>query len=223
MNLPTQRYILDLRKYYRLPSVQVSLTLVLSVFLIAIFITFALRPTIVSIVSLRKTITESEKTLEILDKKVSSLEKAATQLETVKSFLPILDINIPNTGAEYSPLNLAIEALARQTGTQLENESLGATLLFSRILSPFTPSRSQSVVELPFSLRVTGSYPSVAEFLKKLLSMERVVMVESITITRETEKKSENTGVALNVSGSAYYLADEVQLKKAMPETKGNK
>ena len=63
----------------------------------------------------------------------------------------------------------------------------------------------------------------MAEFLKKLLSMERVVMVESITITRETEKKSENTGVALNVSGSAYYLADEAQLQKAMPDKKGNK
>ncbi len=223
MNLPTQRYLHDLRKYYRLPAVQASLTLVLSLFLVAIFVAFALRPTIVSIVTLRTTIGESEKTLQQLDTKVSSLQRAAVQLESLKPFLPILNTNIPNNGAEYSPLSLAVEALARQTGTKLENESLGATLLFSRILAPFAPGKNQIVVELPFSLRVSGSYPNVSLFLTRLLSMERIVMVESITITREAENKSENAGVALNVSGSAYYLADEAQLQKAMPDKKGNK
>lgn len=48
-------------------------------------------------------------------------------------------------------------------------------------------------------------------------------MVESIAITRESEKKSVDAGVALNLSGSAYYLADQVQLQRAMPDEKGKK
>ena len=73
----------------------------------------------------------------------------------------MLNTTIPNNGAEYSPLTTAIEILAHQTGTQLKSESLGPTLLFSRIISPFIPSKDQSVVELPLlheSLVVTQMF-----------------------------------------------------------------
>ncbi len=223
MKSSTQRYSQDLRRYYRMPAVQVSLTLVLSLFVMAIFILFALRPTIVTIVTLKKTIVESEKTLQQLSAKMTNLQKASIQFELLKPMLPILNTTIPNNGAEYSPLATSIEILARQTGTQLESESLGPTLLFSRIISPFIPSKGQSVIELPFTVRVVGSYPNVSAFLTKLLSMERIILIDSVTITRETGSKEENTNVALNISGSAYYLADRAQLEKSIADNKGKK
>lgn len=223
MKLTTQRYTQDLRRYYRLPAVRVSLTLVLSLFVMAVFIVFALRPTIVSIVTLKKTIAESQSTLKKLDAKVTNLQRAATQLESIKPYLPMLNTNIPNTGAMYSPLTLAVENLALQNEVQLESDSLGATLLFSRLLAPFVPNKNQSVVALPFTARVSGSYPNVLAFLTKLLEMERIIMVDSITITKEAGTKSSSGGVALNVSGNAYYLADEAQLLKSMAESKGTK
>lgn len=223
MKTLTTRYSQDLRRYYRMPAVQVSLTLVLSLFVMAIFIVFALRPTIVTIVTLKKTIAESEKIRQQLSVKMTNLQKASVQFELLKPILPMLNSTIPNNGAEYSPLTTAIEILARQTGTQLESESLGPTLLFSRIISPFIPSKDQSVVELPFTARVIGSYPNISAFLAKLLSMERIIIIESVTITREIGSKEENTNVALNISGSAYYLADKVQLEESITENKGKK
>lgn len=213
----------DLRRYYRLPAVQVSLTIVLSLFVTAIFIVFAISPTINSIVSLRKTISESNKTFAQLEKKVADLQKASIQLETLTAALPVLNASIPNNSAGYSPFYTSIEILASQTGTTLESESLGGTLLFSRLLAPFEASKNQSVVELPFSIRVNGGYPNISTFLSKFLSMERVVMIDSATITREAGPKSANTMVSLSVSGSAYYLADEAQLKESMPDLKGKK
>lgn len=223
MNLPIQSYTRDLRKYYRLPSVQVSLTLVLSIFVIAVFITFALRPTIVSIVTLKKTIVESEKVLQQLDTKVKNIQLAATQLESVKQFLPNIDVDIPSQGAMYYPLTRAVENLANQNGITLDSETLGSTLLFSRILSPFAPSKNQSVIILPFSVRVTGSYQNISAFLTKLLSMERIIMVDSIGITKETNSKGVEPSVALNVAGSAYYLADQLQLEKTISDSTGGK
>lgn len=223
MNLPTQRYTQDLRRYYRLPAVQTSLTLVLSLFVMAIFILFALRPTILSIVTLKKTIIESETTLKKLDIKVANLQKAATQFEAIKSFLPSLNTSIPNMGAKYFPLTSTIESLSVSNNVKLDSESLGPTLLFSHVITPFKPSKNQSVIAMPLNARVTGSYPDVSAFLTKLLSMERVVMIESVTITRETGAKSTSAIVALNISGSAYYLADEMQLQKSMAEMKGKK
>lgn len=223
MNLSTQRYSQDLRKYYRLPAVQVSLALVLSVFVMAIFITFALRPTILSIVTLQKTIEESKKTLTQLDAKVKSLQVASTQLEELKPSLSVINASIPNEGALYSPLTQALESLAIQSGVKIESESLGPTLLFSRILSPFKPDKKQSVVALTFTARVTGDYPAINVFLKSLLTMERIVSLETATITREAGNKSTSAGVSLNLSGQAYYLADSAQLEKAIQEKKGGK
>lgn len=223
MKLQTQKYSQDLRRYYRLPAVQVSLTLVLSLFVSALFIVFALRPTVLSILTLQKTIVESEKTLVQLESKVKNLQKASSQLETIKPFMTILNTTIPNDGALYSPLSAAVETLVLQTETKLESSSLGSTLLFSRVLTPFAPSKNQSVVILPFSVRITGSFTAVSAFLTQLLTMERIVMIDSATITKEAGSKTAIPSVSLNLSGNAYYLADEAQLLKSMPDKKGSK
>ncbi len=221
MKFATQHYTQDLRRYYRMPAVQVSLTLVLSFFVIALFIGFALRPTIVSIVTLKKTIEESNKTSQLLSAKVKSLQLVATQLDELKPILPSINVYIPNNGARYSPFAMNIETLANQIGVQLDSESMGPTLLFSRILSPFTPSKKQVVVALPFTIRVSGNYEKVLSFLNKLLLTGRIVIVESVTITREVSSEVEGSMVALNLSGNAYYLADENQLKKVMTDMSG--
>ncbi|KKU45346.1 MAG: hypothetical protein UX62_C0037G0005 [Microgenomates group bacterium GW2011_GWA2_46_7] len=66
MNTTSQHYARDLRRYYRMPATQMSLTVVLSLFIMAVFIVLALRPTIVAIVKLQKTIVEARKTVEQL-------------------------------------------------------------------------------------------------------------------------------------------------------------
>lgn len=223
MKLNTGRYSQDLRRYYRMPSVQASLTLVLSLFVMAFFIVFALRPTILSIVTLKKNIVESQNTLKTLDTKVASLQKASNELDKIKPFLPTLNKEIPNEGAKYSPLAVAVEGLASLSSVQLESESLGSTLLFSRVLSPFIPNKSQNIVMLPFTVRVVGSYPNVYGFLTKLVSLERVIAIESVTISREASSKNNSGQVALNITGSAYYLADEALLKKATEVKKGTR
>lgn len=220
MNLSAQHYSRNLQKYYRLPSIQVSLTLVLSLFIVAFFIIFALGPTIVAVVSLQKNITDSRTTLQQLEAKVLVLRKISTEFEVLKPSLPTLNLDIPNTGSSYSPLVLVVESLARQTGVSVQTESIGSTLLYSRILSPFTPNRVQSIVTLPLTLQVAGPYPQVSSFLSKLLSMERIVTLDSVTITRNTSTKNGDTLVSLQMSGNAYYLADDTQLKKAMPVAK---
>jgi len=181
----------------------------------AIFIMFALRPTAVAIVALRQNITESEATLQKLNTKVTNLQFAANRLETVKEFLPAVNISIPNDGAKYAPLTVDVESLAIQSGVKIENESLGSTLLFSRVLSPFVPSKDQSVIALPYNVRVAGAFTSVNAFLRGLIAMERIVFVDSITITRDAGVRTAIPTVSLSISGSAYYLADKVQLDKA--------
>ncbi len=73
MKFDTSKYSRDLSKYYKLPLVKVSLTLVLSIFVITLFLGLALRPTLISITSLIKTIEESKKTYQSLQEKIDNL------------------------------------------------------------------------------------------------------------------------------------------------------
>lgn len=222
MKFSTSRYTQDLRRYYRMPAVSTSLTVVLSLFVVAFFVGFALRPTVISIATLKKDIVDSEKTLKTLETKVVNLEKASLELEAIKPFLPTLNKEVPNNGAQLSPLVSTVEVLALQTGVQLESESIGSTLLFSRILSPFIPNRTQNIIALPFTARVIGNYVNVYNFLTRIASLERIIFIESVTIAREANSKNTSTGqVSLSVSGNAYYLADEVLLNKATQIKKG--
>ena len=221
MNLSAQHYARDLSKYYRQPATQVSLALVLSLFIMTIFIAFALQPTLVAVTTLQKTIAESKTTLAQLDTKVNNLQKASTQLEALKPALADLNSSIPNTGADYGTFSQAVEQLALQAGVTLETGSLGPTSLYSRILTVFTPDKQQNVVALPYTLRVIGTYPTTYAFLSQLLLMQRVVSVDSVTITKQAENKTSAEAVAMDIVGNAYYLANETQLKQALVVNKG--
>lgn len=157
-----------------------------------------------------------------METKVANLQKASAELDSARDFIPTLNKEIPNNGAEYVPLVTVVEQIALQTGVSLESESLGVMLSFSRILNPFKSSKGQDVVTMPFTVRVIGNYPNVYNFLKKILSIERIIYIDSVTITKENISKNSTEGlVSMNLGGNAFYLAEEELLNKAINVKKG--
>jgi len=227
MKFDTSKYSRDLRRYYQIPAVSVSLTLVLSLLVMAVFIAFALRPTLVSITSLKKTIAESQKTSQTLKTKVKNLQAASAQYETIVSMLPKLNASVPNKGVDYSGFVKAVEAMADQTGVMLDSESLGASILFSRLSTPFFHDKTHSAIELKFQIGTTGSYPQLQSFLNQLLQWERILMLESFSISptnvRGNASDATKANLKLEISGNAYYLADEAEITKATQTKKGTK
>ena len=148
----SRRLRLDLARYYRLPSVQVSLGVVLAFMIMAFFIMFAIRPTFATIVKLQKNIEESRKTLSDLETKVTALSKAALLLEKIKPQLPKIESSIPADGMRYDELAYNLEALSQNTGTTLESFTLGDSLISSRLVDAYTPNKKQEVVPTPIHL-----------------------------------------------------------------------
>lgn len=217
-----RKYELDLSRYYRLPAVQSSLSVVLSLFVVAFFLVFALRPTFISIVELQKNIEESKKTLTQLEAKVQTLESVSKRWEELKKYLPMIDASIPQTGASYQEFVSVIELLASQAGVKLDTGSLGNTLLFSRVLSPFTQTKSSDIVEMPFALRVVGTYAQVSDFLALVMKLDRLMALDTLTYSREGVKgaqPSDTPLTTLTIQGRLFYLADLKQLKKAIETT----
>ena len=75
---------------------------------------------------------------------------------------------------------------------------------------------------MPFTVRFIGNYPNVYNFLKKILSIERIIYIDSVTITKENISKNSTEGlVSMNLGGNAFYLAEEELLNKAINVKKG--
>ena len=218
----SRHYDLDLQRYYRMPVVQVSLQLVLSVFIIAFFLMFALRPTIETIITLQKNIDDSKQTLQKLDTKVSALQRAATVLTALQPSLPYIESSIPSTEAGYRAFTSELELLAAQAGVRLVSENFGGTVLYSQLAAPFTLSKNESVVPMTVNLQVSGTYSAVSTFLQSLIRLDRVMNIASATMAHEAASTTTG-GVNLSLTGTVYYLADQAQITKTMTSVTGVK
>lgn len=219
----SRRLRLDLARYYRLPSVQVSLGVVLAFMITAFFIMFAIRPTFATIVKLQKSIEESRKTLKDLDAKVNALTKAATLLEKIKPQLPKLETSIPPDGMRYDELAYNLEALAQNTETTLESFTLGSSLISSRLVNAYTPNKKQEVVPTPITIKIKGTYPQVSAYLTRLASTIRLTAIDSVAILKDgAGSRTSDSGIlTMTISGSVYYAADPAAIQKVFPKEGG--
>lgn len=213
-----RKYSLDLSKYYRKPATQVSLSIVLSLFIIAFFILIAIRPTLVTITKLQQEIEESERTLGKLETKVQSLERAAQVWETIKGRVEEVDQAIPQNGPHYQEIALTTEVVANEAGVTLHSLTLGESLLMSQVVDVYT-GKKQEVIEMQFTTRVSGSFPQILTYMNNLLDLERIVGVDSVTVSKENVV-DEGAQVGMSLSGTVQYLASSNDLKKLIELTK---
>ena len=203
-----------------MPSVQVSLTVVLAFGLTTLFVLFAIRPTFSTIASLRSDIEESRKLLSSLEKKVSSLNQAATIFEKLQPQLGKIQNTIPNNGADYGQLSRAVEALALDTNVKIDMLAVGESVVSSSISQVFTLSIKQEPVATKLSVRVLGNYNDVVNFYSRLTKGLRLVSIDTLALTREGSARieSEDTVLSLTINGFVYYLADPSSLHEILPE-----
>lgn len=217
---------LDLARYYRLPSVQISLGVVLAFLMSALFIMFALRPTFATIVSLQKEIEESRDLVVTLETKVKALNQASTLLETIKPNLPILEKSIPSDGMGYDQLSRSLEALSQNTGARLDSFTLGSSLVSSRLVNAYNPDKKAEIIQAPITLRVRGSYGSLSNFLDRIMGTVRLTSLESVALFRDGARgrgETTNTELTMTITGTVNYMADPSALLKVFPKSEGGK
>ena len=224
MNTQRRRYNLDLSRYYRTPSVQVSLGVVLSFLIVAFFVAFAIRPTLLTIARLQKEIAESKKTLQTLESKVKTLNNVNRLMEKIKPIIPKIDAAIPTSEAGYGEFTLTVGTLASQSGVTLESMTIGSSVIYSKLITPFKPDKKQEVIDLPYTIKVSGNYVSCVNFLQNLFMVSRIANITSMTISKESlGKQVSNSNTSMTISGATYYLANKAMIEKAIELKKDKK
>jgi Tfp pilus assembly protein PilO len=205
----SQKTRFGLAQYSQTPGFQGLIIVVLSVLLIVVFLMFAIKPSLVKIAELRKQVEESQKVLTQLDSKVRALESAAKNWDKIKANLGAVENAVP-MATRYRLFNRELVALAAVHQIGIANIAMSDALIFAENIDPYNPDKKMEIAGINLVFRATGDYQNLMGFVNELTNIERVVAIETINIVPDS--KIEGGGLALNITGSVYYLADTVKL-----------
>lgn len=201
-------FFLDILRVYReRPDFRAYLELVLSLVAITIFSAFAIRPTILTILELNKEINTKEDTLAKLNTKITNLQSANEELVAVSEDLTYVKQAVPSL-AEPEQFIRQIEGLTSKHSVSILGLSASDVVLLG---SAGSVKRSKETVELPrnasevpITLSVTASYPSLLSFLKDLENLRRPIKIDSLSFN--STQTDEVKKIILVISGRTPYL-----------------
>jgi Tfp pilus assembly protein PilO len=192
--------------YRQRKDVKMFLELILSMITISIFLTFAFRPTFLTIIDLVKEIKSKKETLVKMDTKIRNLGKAEelygqkqAQIELLKTAVP--DRPLPETFVQQ------IEGLANKYSVDIS----GITISNLTLKGKEKPKKEKDKVDqlpqeagaLPFSVSIKGNYQALIAFLSELENLLRPIKVDSSSfISPENEEQN----LVFTIEARAPYL-----------------
>ena len=194
--------------YKKSAELRAFLEIILSLSTIVIFLLFALKPTVVTIVDLLQQIKEKQATLSGLTQKVDDLQKAGSLLQQNQAFIPNINLAVsnlpkPNIFAEQV-LGLSAKNSVDILGFSINQITLvGVTT--NKSTSEFMPLPGDAK-EMPFSLSIRGIYPNLAVFMKDLENLRISTKIDSLGINSSVTDKG--LVIAAVVSGRVPYLGN---------------
>lgn len=198
MNPKYSRYYTYIKPIINSKAVKTYSPIVFSIITITIFSLYAIRPTVKTILSLQISITEQSQVLEKLNEKSKNLTEGKANYQkidpAIKNRLNILlppSTSLPQLITNLN--NLSRSNQASISGIQFQPIDLDGP--------PITLSKNATLKIIELSLNVQGSFVQLNEFLKSIKSMDRMLEIKSLNISR-----TQDGGLIMSVTANAFYL-----------------
>ncbi|MFC1647344.1 type 4a pilus biogenesis protein PilO [Patescibacteria group bacterium] len=208
--------VLKQKKYYRnldpileKPKNRAYTTVIFSFLAISLFSWYAIRPTMQTILYLRREIADKTLLDQQMEDKISNLIEAQAEYEEYQDQLYLIDEAIPinpdSVDVVMQIRNMVESNPAFLSSARIENVPL---------LIPDKPLKKKAIVpgseknEFDISVTLTGDYPGLEQFLFDISSMRRVVTIENISflIGNDNESSSSASGqLELSLKLKSYY------------------
>lgn len=185
------------RRFKELPNSKRSasyFTLTLSLLSLTFFGLFAIRPTLITAISLIKGVQDLKKINNDYQNKIANVWAAQTKLTNIRNSIPLMDVALPNN-ASFSKLTIALEKFA-----QRENFTINQLQIDNTSVS--TLSASPKVSSYGFNLVGTGTYSQISSFLSHLVNWKRIIRIESLDFIKEAGTSG---SLKLSIKGITYY------------------
>ncbi len=214
-NFDTYRqYLSKMRDKAQDPQLQAYQSVVFSFLAIALFGWFAIRPTIQTIIQLRREIKDKEVISSTMTDKIAALIDAEGQYQAALPQLPLIDEAIPkspevvglvdqvlkliqSSSATASGVNVAKVPLSDGSNPQLATNKSRLEKAKqlekkdksdSGTVAPINTSIKNSLSKISLSVTITGAYQNLETVLERLYNLRRIVTVQSASFTVPTSQ-----------------------------------
>lgn len=199
------------RRYLQLmqsrPLYAASLWTICSLILMIVLVTFALRPTLITIVGLLSQIEQQKELSTRLDTKIAQIQKATAELSANKERLQLLKEAIPD-GSEWEKVVEKIQTTANDNQVSLSRLYINGVPILGPALPPTIVTNQSEKINLPegikgvnFEITASGAYPNLMGMAEALENMRRVIIFSNVRLTKNIEAGK----LILNVKGQAIY------------------
>lgn len=194
-NSTYKKYLLNIMLLYQQRrDLKAYLELLLSVAAIALFLVFAIKPTLVTITDLLTKINAEQQTSDTLDTKIKNLGIAQTNFNNNTDKLTLLSAAVPDRPdvANY----------VRQIEGLIQKESLTVISIEAANVNLTNATSSATTVvtnSLPLTITVTGEFTNLENFIKDIENLRRPAIINKADLVQT------DTGLALTIMPKAAY------------------
>ncbi|MDD3679871.1 MAG: hypothetical protein PHX72_03400 [Candidatus Shapirobacteria bacterium] len=179
---------------------------VAAVFLIAFFVIFAIRPTVITIAELLAEIKAREELNQQLENKIKQIFAAQKLYNQIYDRTYLLDQALPsNPRFAYFSQSLESNRISADLGLNTLNYS-------SIVLTEKTPPKTiKENQEFKFTTGLIGYYPNLRSFLENIFNQRRIIYIDSLKVSQGKNKQTmaENLPLVITVNGKTFYLGNE--------------
>jgi len=214
MAKPTQKPDLNTRfkKYYKnlgpilkKPKMQTSSTAVFSFLAISLFLWYAVRPTMQTIIYLQREIADKTTLNQQMEAKITALIEAQATYENIQDRLSLLDQALPSR-PDAVVLARELRNIANLSQASISAIQVPSVPLVTNQSSPGAKLIAQKPLqEFPVTIVLSGSYPSLKSFLNRVLELRRITTIDQISLKQLGGAGLPGEDLQLSIRIKSYY------------------
>lgn len=191
------RYFTYIKPVAKLPIIRTYGTTIFTIFVMIIFIFFAIKPTVETILILQKKVADSNQILQKLQEKGTRVQQGKEAYENLDPAIRNkIEVAIPDI-AEVKTLIQTLENTAKKY-----EASVSALQIQPYTLEVKHKNQIGAIAEINFIFNIEGEYQNLVSILQDLKKSSRLISPDKITLTR----LAEGNGVIMSITGTVWYL-----------------
>lgn len=212
-----QKFYKELEPKLEKPRNKAYTTIVFSFLVVSLFGWYAIRPTIQTILLLKREIKDKTELSKKMEEKIAALIEAQAYYQEIEPLLPAVDQALPPI-ADAVPLLIQLRNLASASATTISAIQFPTVPITSQeIAAPVSKNGVKTATSkqqtFDITLTVRGPFSGIQSFIEGLTVMRRISSVESITIAPGQAERTSSSSAQLNAKLlqlalriKAYYL-----------------
>lgn len=191
------RYYTYIEPVLKSPIIKTYGYAIFTIVMTIVFIIFAIKPTLETILVLQKKLTSQQEIVSKLDEVIKSLQTAQDNYRKIDDNI-LLKVNaaVPDN-PDLTNLIRSLENTTAQT-----EASISALQFQPVVIDQNSPKENYTLQELAFTFNVEGSYDNLKLILQNLKSNIRLVTIDNLSFNKVQGGKT----LLMSVTGKAYYL-----------------